>query len=116
MLEIFFLIWFGKKLSSIAQSKLRSGGGWAAFGVLMWIGGEITGVAVGTALNLDAGAYLLALVSAIVCAVIAYLVVSNLPDAGGANVSPGYGAVWPGGQSGPGGDQQGGQGGGKINL
>ncbi len=116
MLEILFLIWFGRKLSSIAQSKMRSGGGWAAFGVLMWIVPEITGAVVGSVLDLGAGTYVLAIVSAIIGAVIAYIVVSNLSDAGmPAGVNTGYGAVWPG-QSGPGGNPQGGQGDGNIKL
>ncbi|MSP63824.1 MAG: hypothetical protein EXR72_26455 [Myxococcales bacterium] len=90
MLEILFLIWFGRKLSTIAQSKGRSGG-WAALGVLFWIGGEILGFVIGSLLNLDAGAYLIAILIAVGCAVVAWVIVNQLSDVAGG----GEGTVWP---------------------
>ena len=92
MLEIIFLIWFGRKLATIAKSKGRSGA-WAVLGVGLWVGGEVIGFIVGTALNMEMGAYVVGIVSAIVGAVISYVVVSQLPDAGGAGGGPGV--VWP---------------------
>ena len=80
MLEIFFLIWFAKKLSATATAKGRSGG-WAALGVCLWIGGELTGFIIGGVLRLGSGSYLTAILSAVVGAVIAWIVVSNLGDA-----------------------------------
>src|SRR5262245_9872752 len=79
MLEIFFLIWFARKLASTAKGKGRSGG-WAALGVGLWVGGELTGFVIGMVLDLDNGAYLTAILTAVVGAIIAWVVVSNLSD------------------------------------
>ena len=46
MLEIIFLVWFCKKLASIAKGKNRSGS-WGALGAIGWIGGEILGFVLG---------------------------------------------------------------------
>ena len=77
MLEIFFLIWFGKKLASIATMKGRAGT-WALLGVGMWIGGEIFGIALGFMLGLDLGMYVLALGCAAAGAAVSYGIVNSL--------------------------------------
>lgn len=81
MLEIFFLIWFGRKLAGIASEKGRSKG-WAALGVCFWIGGEFMGFIVGALLGAQQlGAYGLAILIAIAGAVVSYVVVKALPPA-----------------------------------
>src|SRR5687768_9147196 len=77
MLEIIGLIFFGKKLASIATSKGRSGA-WALLGVGMWIGGEIFGFVLGALLGMEIGMYLLGIGCAITGAVVAYFIVSSL--------------------------------------
>jgi hypothetical protein len=77
MLEILFLVWFVRKLSSIAKAKGR-GGGWGALGALFWIGGEIIGFIVGASVSAGGGAYGLALLFAAVGAVVAYVIVNSL--------------------------------------
>lgn len=77
MLEIIFLIWFGRKLASMAQAKGRSGA-WAMLGVGMWIGGELFGLALGILLDLDVGTYLAALGCALVGAIVSYGIVNSL--------------------------------------
>ncbi len=79
MLEIFLLIWLGKKLARIAGSKGRSGG-WAALGVGFWVLGEIIGFIIGAMMGLDLGAYVVAIMMAAGAMGIAFLIVSNLPD------------------------------------
>src|ERR1700722_16006039 len=84
MLEIFFLVRFVKRLSKIAKEKGRSGG-WGGLGVALWLGGEITGFAIGAFAfdDLGAGAYLVALLCAAVGATVAYFVVKSLRPAEG---------------------------------
>lgn len=77
MLEIIFLIWFGRKLAAIASSKGRSGA-WAMLGVGMWIGGEAFGLALGVLLEMDMGMYLTGIGCAIVGAIVSYGIVSSL--------------------------------------
>lgn len=77
MLEIAFLVWFCRKLASIAKGKGRSGS-WGALGALLWIGGEISGFVVGTLADAEAGSYLVALLFAGLGAVVAYVIVSAL--------------------------------------
>jgi hypothetical protein len=77
MLEIFFLIWFGRKLASMATAKGRSGA-WALLGVAMWIGGEVFGVALGFLLELEMGTYLAAIGCAVLGAIVSYGIVSSL--------------------------------------
>ncbi|MBI4616925.1 MAG: hypothetical protein HY720_25150 [Planctomycetes bacterium] len=80
MLEIIFLYCFGKKLSEIAQVKGRSGL-WAALGILFWIGGEIAGAMAAAIAGVSGvGVYGAALVCAITGAVLAWVIVSQLPD------------------------------------
>ena len=80
MLEIIFLFWFCKKLASIARDKRRSGG-WGALGAIAWVGGEIGGAVLGATNGADGGAlYGYALLGAVGCALVAYLVVRNLPS------------------------------------
>lgn len=92
MLEILFLIWFGRRLATIARSKGRSGA-WAVLGVGLWVGGEVIGFAIGTALRMEMAAYAVGIASAIGGALIAWLVVSQLPEVGGSSGGPGV--VWP---------------------
>lgn len=78
MLEIFFIIFFAKKLAEIAQSKGRPKG-WAALGVVGWIVGEVLGGVVGALIFGDgAMLYLTALVGAAIGAGIAWAVVNGL--------------------------------------
>jgi len=78
MLEIFFLIWFGRHLANMAQEKGRTKG-WAALGVLFWISGEVAGFVIGDLAGLGTGAYGTALGGAAACAFIAWLIVRSLP-------------------------------------
>lgn len=78
MLELLFLVWFGKRLAAMASDKGRSGW-WAALGVAFWVGGEIMGFVVGALLGLDMASYAVALMFAMVGAVVAYFVVNALP-------------------------------------
>lgn len=79
MLEILFLVWFCKKLASIAREKNRPGG-WGAVGAIGWIGGEIGGAVLGAsgghAEGMDLYGY--ALMGAVVGAVTAWLIVRSL--------------------------------------
>lgn len=77
MLEILFLVWFVRKLSSMARAKGRSGG-WGGLGVLGWVGGEIVGFIVGGVADAGMGGYALALLFAAIGAGIAYAIVSSL--------------------------------------
>ena len=77
MLEIIFLIWFGRKLASMAAMKGRSGA-WAMLGVGMWIGGEIFGFVVGMLLEMEMGMYLMGIGCAILGAVVSYGIVNSL--------------------------------------
>lgn len=80
MLEILFLVWFCKKLASIARDKNRSGG-WGALGAIFWVGGEVSGFVVGTSGHADGGAaYGFALVGAVIGALIAFMIVKSLPE------------------------------------
>ena len=79
MLEIAFLVWFCKKLASMAREKNRNGI-WGGLGALFWIGGEILGFMTGgTRAVTDMGAYGYAILGAIVGAVLAYVIVKALP-------------------------------------
>jgi len=78
MLEIIFLVWFRRKLTSIARAKNRSGG-WGALGVVLWIAGEVGGVVLGAKSGADdAVLYGYALGSAILAAIVAYVIVASL--------------------------------------
>jgi hypothetical protein len=78
MLEVIFLIWFGRKLANVAASRGRSRG-WAGLGVGFWIGGELMGIIHGSLLGLELGVYGMALGLAAVGAVTSYMIVSSLP-------------------------------------
>jgi outer membrane lipoprotein SlyB len=82
MLEILFLVWFGKKLADVCRQRGRSQG-WVALGVCFWLGGEFMGAIVGTLLGLGMGAYLVAVVVAIVGAFVSWTIVTSLPIRGG---------------------------------
>jgi hypothetical protein len=80
MLEILFLIWFCKKLASMARDKNRPGG-WGALGALFWIGGEITGAVIGAKSSTYAetsSIYIYAIMGALLGALAAYIIVSTL--------------------------------------
>jgi hypothetical protein len=79
MLEILGLIAFARLLSRTASEKGRSKG-WAALGVLFWVGGEMMGFIVGELLGLEMLAkYGIALLMAGAGVLVAYLVVKALP-------------------------------------
>jgi len=77
MIEIIFLVRFVRHLSRLAKSKGRSGG-WGGLGVALWLGGEITGLVVGGAADMGAGAYLVALLFAAFGAVTSHFIVKSL--------------------------------------
>lgn len=81
MLEILFLIWFCKKLASIAREKNRPGS-WGAVGAIGWIGGEIGGAVLGASTSNAQGMdlYGYAIMGAIVGALAAWLIVRNLSE------------------------------------
>jgi hypothetical protein len=81
MLEILFLVRFVRHLSKLAKSKGRSGG-WSGLGVALWLGGEITGIIVGTLADAGAGAYVIALIFAAIGATVAHFIVKSLRPAG----------------------------------
>lgn len=84
MLEIFLLITFGKKLAALANEKGRSSG-WAALGVMFWIGGELIGFIIGALLGFEGlAAYPVAIAVAALGAFVAWMVVKNLPAVSGA--------------------------------
>lgn len=78
MLEILFLVWFCKKLASIARDKNRPGG-WGAVGAIGWIGGEIGGAVVGASSRAEGmDLYGYALMGAGIGALAAWLIVRSL--------------------------------------
>ncbi|HEY8209288.1 MAG TPA: hypothetical protein VIG99_17490 [Myxococcaceae bacterium] len=88
MLEILGIIAFARLLSRTAVEKGRSKG-WAALGVLFWIGGEMMGFIVGGALGLETFAlYGLALLMAGAGVLVAYLVVKALPPQSAGTLGP----------------------------
>ena len=81
MLEIIFIVTFGRKLGELAAGKGRSKG-WAALGALFWIGGELVGFVIGALMGFQGlGAYPIALALAALGAFVAWMVVKSLPDA-----------------------------------
>jgi hypothetical protein len=99
MLEIIFLIWFARKLASIAKGKGRSGG-WGGLGVGLWFGGEILGFIVGTMTGAEgAGAYGFAILFAAIGAVASYAIVNSLaslmPEEGETRAFGEHQAVFP---------------------
>ena len=79
MLEIILVaglaVWIGK----IAKGKGRSGGGYIAMLIGLWIGGEIAGAVIGFSVGLEVYAiYGLAILGAIAGAVITFVVVACL--------------------------------------
>jgi hypothetical protein len=88
MLEIFGIIAFARLLSRTAVEKGRSKG-WAALGVLFWIGGELMGFIVGALLGLETLAqYGIALLMAGAGVLVAYLVVKALPPQTTGSLGP----------------------------
>ena len=72
------MIFFGRKLASIAKEKGRSGA-WALLGVGMWIGGEIFGIVLAALLGFDTIPMVLTgLGCAVAGALVAYFIVSSL--------------------------------------
>jgi outer membrane lipoprotein SlyB len=78
MLEILAMIWFSRKLGTIAKAKGRRPGGYWVLGVVSWFGGEVLGATAGATTGNQAAVYVFAIFGAIVCTVAAYTVVSNL--------------------------------------
>jgi hypothetical protein len=77
VLEIVFIIWLTRRLARVAEQRGHSKG-WGALGAIFWIAGEIIGLVIGFALELDMGAYGLALLGAGAGATLAYAIVANL--------------------------------------
>lgn len=83
MLEIILMVSFGKTLATLARGKGRSGG-WAALGVVFWLGGEMMGFILGALLGFEGlAAYPFALGVAALGAFVAWMVVKNLPAVAG---------------------------------
>jgi len=88
MLEILGIIAFARLLSRTATEKGRSKG-WAALGVLFWLGGELMGFVIGTILGFEMFAqYGVALLMAAAGALVAYLVVKALPPLTSSDLGP----------------------------
>lgn len=88
MLEILGIIAFARLLSRAATEKGRSKG-WAALGVLFWIGGELMGFVVGALLGMETFAqYGVALLMAGTGVLVAYLVVKALPPLSAGDLGP----------------------------
>ena len=79
MLEILFLVWFCRKLAGMARDKNRSGS-WGALGAILWIGGEVGGLAYGFSkpYSSQGSVYGYAILFAVVGAVVAYIIVATL--------------------------------------
>lgn len=88
MLEILLLIFLSKKIGGIARNKGRSGGGYIALLIFLWIGGEITGALIGAFATADSSnqcvVYIMALFGAAAGALIAFTVASAMSP------KPGY--------------------------
>jgi hypothetical protein len=81
MLEIFWLLFFSKKIGKIVQDKGYKPGGYRALAVLLWFGAEVVGVIIGIMLFEDPiPGYVVGLLCAIASAIIVYLRVKGLPD------------------------------------
>ncbi|HYV45978.1 MAG TPA: hypothetical protein VFA20_14010 [Myxococcaceae bacterium] len=88
MLEILGIIAFARLLSRTASEKGRSKG-WAALGVVFWLGGELMGFIIGTILGLESFAqYGVALLTAGAGVMVAYLVVKALPPQSSGSLDP----------------------------
>jgi hypothetical protein len=88
MLEIIVVFAMSKKIAALANDKGRSGAGYVFLLIGLWFGGEIGGAIVGVIVSLAANphaepnfglVYVLALFGAAVGAIIAFVIVSNLP-------------------------------------
>ena len=78
MLEILFLVWFCKKLATIARDRNRAGG-WGAVCAILWITGEVGGAIFGASSGaMGTGLYGYAILGALLGAVIAYIVVASV--------------------------------------
>ncbi len=90
MLEILFIQWFGKKLTTMAEAKGQPAKKYRLMGILSWFGGELLGILICLPLVIASGdsdmiyiAYLPALVFAGIGAGIAYNITKRLPDISG---------------------------------
>ena len=90
MLEIFAVMWLCNKNKQNAQMRGHKGGAYVAITLLLWIGFEVLGFVIGAVLELGYGAYLLALVLAVVGGFISY----GIAKAGEPN--PALAAMIPG--------------------
>jgi hypothetical protein len=81
MIEILVLMNLCRKLSAMAAEKGRSRG-WGALGALAWFGGEVIGFLIGVALDLGAGAYVVALVCAAIAMTIVWYSVKGMQPGG----------------------------------
>lgn len=82
MLEIILIIFFAKKIGSIAENKGHKKGAYIALAVVFWVVGEFMGAIVGAIVTGDTGlgTYFFALVGAAVGALVSYLLVNGLQD------------------------------------
>jgi hypothetical protein len=88
MIEIIVLIWLGRDIGRIAESKGRSKAGYIVMMVVLWFTGEALGAMVGAIFapksliyaDFNLGGYLCALAGAAVGGVTSYLIVKNLRD------------------------------------
>jgi hypothetical protein len=85
MIEIILVAQLVRFLARKAKEKGQSQG-YAALGVALWFGGEITGIVIGLALDMELAAYGLALAGAATGAAIAWWIVDRLPDLSGGEL------------------------------
>jgi hypothetical protein len=90
MLEIVLMIWLCKKIGRELREKGQNPTWYQVLTVVLWVGGEILGMLLGTLIGETLGgdgepdacfAYLLALLGAAGGAGLAYLIASNVPPA-----------------------------------
>jgi hypothetical protein len=65
MLEILFLTWFARHIGETVRVKGYAPGGYRFLAVLSWIGGEMLGLLVGSALTQGPAVYLVGLAGAV---------------------------------------------------
>jgi len=101
MLEILFLVYYGRYLAKTAREKGRNGTGWATFGVLAWVGAELAvGLVYGATTSdsepgfgLYLGAVALAGLSALVTSAVLKALLSVAPSVAAAPVPVGESVV-----------------------
>lgn len=74
MIEIFVLIFLCKGNAAKATERGRSGGAAVAYTLLLWIGLELVGLLIGLSAEMETGAYVLAIIFAIVGGIISWAI------------------------------------------